>query len=124
MAPLLKRKGAEAERARKRAERKFIDLADFRIPDDPDEKRKHLKVAEIHRFEDLRNINEHLYNGDVVLLDCSLISDDEMQMKRIIREVRTMGREIGGDVAGISRSLIAITPSGIDIDRTRIRGSF
>lgn len=124
MAPLLKRKNSDSERNKQRAERKFIDLADFNIPDSPDGERMQLKVAEIRRFEDLIKLGEHLYNGDILVLDCTSVSSDDLQMRRIIQEVRTMGRDIDGDVAGITKNLIVITPRGVAINRNRIRGSF
>lgn len=124
MAPLLKRKGSDGERNKARPERKFIDLADFRIPDVPETDRTHMKVAEIHRFEDVMRVSEYIYNGDILILDCSSVSNDELEMRRIIQEVRSIGREVEGDVAGITKNFIAITPRGISIDRNRIRASF
>lgn len=124
MAPLLKRKSSDTDKSRQRPEKKFIDLSDFTVPDVSDGERKHLKVAEIQRYEDLVRISDYVYNGDILILDCTPVVDDELQMRRIIQEVRTIGRDVGGDVAGITKNLIAITPRGIGIDRNRIRGSF
>ncbi len=125
MAPLLKKKSWDGDKGKPRPERKFIDLADFKLPDIADgDNSKHLKVAEIHRLEDLMKISEYVYNGDIMILDCTPIAGDDLQMKRIIQEVRSIGRDVDGDVAGITRNLIAITPSGIGIDRNRIRSSF
>ncbi len=124
MAPLLKKKSPEGDRGKQRPERKFIDLADFKIPEPQDSDRKHLKVAEIHRYEDLMKVSDYVYNGDILILDCTPVAGDELQMRRIIQEVRTIGRDVDGDVAGIAKDLIAITPRGVGIDRNRIRGSF
>ncbi len=125
MAPLLKKKAWEGDKGKHRAERRFIDLADFKVPDMVDgDSSKHLKVAEIHRFEDLMKISDYVYNGDIMILDCTPLAGDDLQMKRIIQEVRSIGRDVEGDVAGITRNLIAITPRGIGIDRNRIRSSF
>lgn len=124
MAPLLRKKSLDGEKGKPRPERKFIDLADFRVPDPQDPDRKHLKVAEIHRYEDLMKVSDYVYGGDILILDCTPVSTDELQMRRIIQEVRTIGRDVEGDVAGISKDLIAITPKGVGIDRNRIRGSF
>lgn len=125
MAPLLKKKAWDGEKGKPRPERKFIDLADFKFPDASEgSDSKRLKVAEIHRFEDLMKISDHVYNGDIMILDCTPIAGDDLQMRRIIQEVRSIGRDVDGDVAGITRNLIAITPKGIGIDRNRIRSSF
>lgn len=124
MAPLLRKKSLESDKGKPRPERKFIDLADFRVPDPQDSDRKHLKVAEIHRYEDLMKVSDFVYNGDILILDCTPVATDELQMRRIIQEVRTIGRDVEGDVAGISKDMIAITPRGMGIDRNRIRNSF
>lgn len=124
MAPLLKRKSSDPDKGKLRPERKFIDLSDFNMPDNPENERMQLKVAEIRRFEDITRLGEHLYNGDILILDCTSVASDDLQMRRIVQEVRSMGRDIDGDVAGITKNLIVITPRGVAINRNRIRGSF
>jgi SepF-like predicted cell division protein (DUF552 family) len=123
MALLRKKSQSDSDRGKTEG-RKFIDLNNFRFPEEKQGVTTTLKVAEIYRFEDVRRITDHVYGGNIVLLDCSNVSNDEILMRRVIEEVKAIGRDVNGDVAGLGKNLIAITPKGIVIDRTRIRGSY
>ena len=123
MALLRKKSQSDSDRGKTEG-RKFIDLNSFRFPEEKQGITTTLKVAEIYRFEDVRRITDQVYGGNIVLLDCSNVSNDEILMRRVIEEVKAIGRDINGDVAGLGKNLIAITPKGIVIDRTRIRGSY
>jgi SepF-like predicted cell division protein (DUF552 family) len=123
MALLRKKSQSDSDRGKTEG-RKFIDLNSFRFPEEKQGVTTTLKVAEIYRFEDVRRITDQVYGGNIVLLDCSNVSNDEILMRRVIEEVKAIGRDINGDVAGLGKNLIAITPKGIVIDRTRIRGSY
>ena len=123
MALLRKKSQSDSDRGKTEG-RKFIDLNSFRFPEEKQGVTTTLKVAEIYRFEDVRRITDQVYGGNIVLLDCSNVSNDEILMRRVIEEVKAIGRDINGDVAGLGKNLIAVTPKGIVIDRTRIRGSY
>jgi SepF-like predicted cell division protein (DUF552 family) len=123
MALLKKKSQSDSERGKTEG-RKFIDLNNFRFPEEKQGVTTTLKVAEIYRFEDVRKITDQVYGGNIVLLDCSNVSNDEILMRRVIEEVKAIGRDVNGDVAGLGKNLIAITPKGIVIDRNRIRGSY
>ena len=123
MALLKKKSQSDSERGKTEG-RKFIDLNNFRFPEEKQGVTTTLKVAEIYRFEDVRRITDQVYGGNIVLLDCSNVSNDDILMRRVIEEVKAIGRDVNGDVAGLGKNLIAITPKGIVIDRNRIRGSY
>ncbi|WP_393971524.1 cell division protein SepF [Oxyplasma meridianum] len=121
---LLRKKSQSGSDRGKIEGRKFIDLNNFRFSDEKPDVTTTLKVAEIYRFEDVRRITDHVYGGNIVLLDCSNISNDDLLMRRVIEEVKAIGREANGDVAGLGKNIIAITPKGIVIDRNRIRAPY
>ncbi len=123
MALLRKKSQSDSDRGKTEG-RKFIDLNNFKFPEEKQGVTTTLKVAEIYRFEDVRRITDQVYGGNIVLLDCSNVSNDDILMRRVIEEVKAIGRDVNGDVAGLGKNLIAITPRGIVIDRTRIRGSY
>jgi uncharacterized protein len=83
-----------------------------------------VRIAEILRFEDLHQISKMAYQGDIVLLDYTSISNDQIAMKRMSLDLKNVAKDTGGDVAGIAKNLLAITPAGIRIDRQKIRPSF
>jgi uncharacterized protein len=83
-----------------------------------------VRLAEILRFEDLHQISKLAYQGDIVLLDYTSIANDQIAVKRMSVDLKNVTKDTGGDVAGIAKNLIAITPAGIRIDRNKIRPSF
>ena len=83
-----------------------------------------VKVAEIYRYEDINDLATQVYNGNLLLLDYSSIASDELALKRITAELKSAVRDAGGDVAVVGKNLILATPTGIRIDRAKIKGNF
>ena len=83
-----------------------------------------VRLAEILRFEDLHHVTKLAYQGDIVLHDYTSISNDQIAVKRMSLDLKNVAKDTGGDVAGIAKNLLAITPAGIRIDRQKIRPSF
>jgi hypothetical protein len=84
----------------------------------------HVAVGEIQRYEDIKAISDYVYGGNVLILDFSPISDEEVILKRITNELKKMADDIGGDIAGIGNNLMVISPSGVKVDRRKIRGKY
>lgn len=84
---------------------------------------KMLKVAELHKYEDIHELVTMVYNGDILLIDYTPVSTDELLLKRVTAELKQVARDVGGDVAGLKKNLLVVTPSGFMIDRKIIRGS-
>jgi SepF-like predicted cell division protein (DUF552 family) len=83
-----------------------------------------IKVAELHRYEDLGDLTSYVYKGDILLLDFTPIANDDLTLRRITNELRAVSRDIGGDLAGISKNLLIVTPEGVKVDRTKIKGPY
>ena len=83
-----------------------------------------VKVAEVYSYEDVYNLTSQIYGGNLLLIDYGNIAKDTDSIKRIHQELRAVADEIGGDVAGIGNNVLMVTPKGITIDRTKIRGSY
>ena len=103
---------------------KFLDLAEYKFFEEDETEKNSLRVAEISKYEDVRKIADYLYNGDIIILDCSYAQRDDLNMRKIIEEIKGMGQDVGGDYAALSKTLYAITPKGITIDRRKIKSSF
>ena len=82
-----------------------------------------VRVAEIYRYEDLGDLATHVYNGDMLLIDYTALSNDELALKRITADLKNVSRDTGGDVAAIGKNWLLATPTGVKIDRNKIRGS-
>ncbi len=84
----------------------------------------HVRVGEIQRYEDLKQFTDYVYGGNVLLLDFSPIAEEEVLLKRVTNDLKTLASEINGDIAGIGNNLMIISPSDVKIDRRKLRGSY
>jgi len=84
----------------------------------------HVGIGEIQRYEDIKKLSDYVYGGNVLILDFSPISDEEVILKRITNELRRIADDIGGDIAGIGNNLMIVSPNGVKIDRRKIRGKY
>jgi SepF-like predicted cell division protein (DUF552 family) len=112
-------KGAEADH--------YIDLGEMVFEDDLGAitgSRSMIKVAEIIKYEDVSNVTTHLYNGNVLILDYTALSSDELALKRITADLKVVAADINGDVAALGKNFIIATPQGVKIDRTKIKAPF
>lgn len=106
---------------------KFIDLGEMDVADLEMEGAGgafQVKVAEIHRFEDLSNVTTEVYKGHVLVVDFGAISSDDTAMRRMSNELKAVARDVHGDVAGIAKNMLVVTPGGVTIDRKVLRGPF
>ncbi|MEM2868840.1 MAG: cell division protein SepF [Thermoplasmata archaeon] len=101
----------------------YIDLGAMKFEDEiPAGATTTVKVAELHRHEDLPDLMNLVYNGHIVVIDISTLGADELALRRVTNEIKNVTRDTGGDAAGISKNMIMVTPRGITIDRKVIRG--
>lgn len=106
----------------------YIDLTDMVFEDEGlaglDGARTVVRVGELFRYEDLSTLTSQVYAGAIVIIDYTSVSNDDLTMKRITAELKNVARDVDGDVAGIGKNLLMVTPQGIKIDRNKIKGGF
>ena len=106
---------------------KFIDLGEMDLSEfelEGGSSATQVKVAEIHRFEDLANVTTEVYKGNILVVDFGAISSDDTAMRRMSSELKAVARDVKGDVAGIAKNMLVVTPGGMGIDRKVLRGPF
>ena len=81
----------------------------------------YVKVAELQRFDDIKEYAKYIYEGNMVILDVSPISIDDIEVERAANELKRIIKDINGDIAGLDRHHFILTPSGVKIDRRKIR---
>lgn len=108
----------------RRRDGEYIDLAEETGGMEETEPMMHVKVAELQDYEDLKDFTGYVYNGDILILDTAQMSSDDLELERITNELKRVVGDIGGDIAGLGRNLLIVTPSGIKVDRRKIRGTF
>jgi SepF-like predicted cell division protein (DUF552 family) len=84
----------------------------------------YVRVGEIQRYEDLKDFTDYVYGGNVLILDFSPIAEEEVILKRITNDLKTLAKEINGDLAGIGNNLMIIAPSDVKVERRKLRGKF
>ncbi len=100
----------------------YIDLGELmESVDISEETDTVIKVAEIHRYEDIRNMTDELYNGNILLVDTESIAGNQDALKRVHNELTAVANDVSGDVAAVGQNFIAVTPSRIGIDRKKIK---
>ncbi len=81
----------------------------------------YVRVAEIHKYDELRELANYVYRGNMLLLDFTPIAQDEVILKRVTGELKKLVTDIGGDIAGLGKTMFIVTPTGMAIDRTKYR---
>ena len=105
----------------------FLDLGSIQFEDEAGAlagNKGTSRRAEILRFEDLHAVTKLAYQGDIVIVDYTSISNDQNAVRRMSMDLKNVAKDTGGDVAGIAKNLLALTPAGIRIDRQKLRPSF
>ena len=106
----------------------YIDLTDMVFEDegvfDTEGSKTVVKVGEMFRYDDLSNLTSQVYNGNILILDYTSVANDDLTMKRLTAELKNVARDVDGDVAGVGKNLLMVTPRGIKIDRNKVKGGF
>jgi len=110
------------------AAEQYIDLTDMAFDDEGlaglENAKTVVKVGEMFRYEDLSPLTNEVYNGNIVVVDYTSIANDDLTMKRVTAELKNVARDVDGDVAGVGKNLLMLTPRGVKIDRNKLRGGF
>jgi SepF-like predicted cell division protein (DUF552 family) len=102
------------------ADQEFIDLRGFEGPDASDAPFE-VRVAEMHQVEDIKALSGLVYDGDMLIIDFSPIADDEVSLQRVTKEFKKIADDVDGDVAGLGDETLIVTPSGVRVDRRKVR---
>ena len=99
-----------------------ISLEDYDevIEDAPAE--TYIRVAELSNLDGIPDLRKEIYDGNIVIVDISLIKRDKMILERALRDLRDVVSDVHGDIAGLGEDMVITTPTGIRIDRTRLGG--
>jgi SepF-like predicted cell division protein (DUF552 family) len=82
-----------------------------------------LRMADLAKIEIMPEIQQEIYNGNIVLVDIGRIKRDKTALDKAIAELKKTVEEVSGDIAGIGDDLVAVVPDGIKIDRENIVGA-
>jgi SepF-like predicted cell division protein (DUF552 family) len=100
--------------------RKYIDLNEYQFADEPGAGIS-VKIGELIKFEEVPQFSEIVLDGDVLILDYGAIQSDELQLRRIVSELKRSTGDNGGDVVALGNKYLIVTPRGMKIDRNKVR---
>lgn len=108
---------------RKAKDNGYIDLGEYMQEVAPAETAAamYIKVADLVKLEDLRGFTEYVYKGNMLILDFSAIAEDEVTLRRATNDLKSVVTDVGGDIAGFGKNLLLVTPTGVKIDRTKLK---
>ena len=81
-----------------------------------------VKVVEVTGINEIPEIRRQVYEGNIAIADIAFIKHDKITMDRILKELRQLADDVGGDIVGLGEDYVIITPTGIKIDRNKIKG--
>lgn len=117
-----KRTSKKKKKGEKFGQEEYIDLGELvERSDEEIEADVMIKIAEVHRYQDVRDVVDHVYDGNILLVDTESIAGNEDVLKKVQSELKAAASDINGDVAAIGNHFIAVTPAGIGIDRKKIK---
>lgn len=106
-----------------RKDNDYIDLGQYLQEQTPAESpaSMYVKVADLTKIEDLRAYGDYVYKGNMLILDFSSIAEDEVMLRRTTNELKAIVTDVGGDLAGFGKNLLLVTPTGVKVDRQKLR---
>ena len=81
-----------------------------------------VKVAEVTGIGEVSEIRRQIYEGNIVIADIAYIRHEKLTLDRILRDLKQLAEDIDGDIVGLGDDYVIITPTGIKVDRNKIKG--
>lgn len=82
-----------------------------------------VRVAELTGLAEVPRIKKEIYDGNIIVADIAFLRHDKLTLDRILKDLKQLAEEINGDIVGLGEDYVLITPTGIKVDRNKIRGS-
>lgn len=81
-----------------------------------------IKVAEVTGLNEVPEIRRQIYEGNIVIADIAFLRHDKLTLDRILKDLRQLAEDVNGDIVGLGEDYVVVTPTGIRVDRNKIRG--
>ncbi|MDG5778593.1 cell division protein SepF [Haloarculaceae archaeon H-GB2-1] len=79
-----------------------------------------IRIAKIGDKQDVIDIKDAVYEGDVVVADITRHTTKDRTMEHISDELKQVANEVGGDIVQKDEDQLIITPTGVSISRERL----
>ncbi|MCK4613280.1 MAG: cell division protein SepF [Thermoplasmata archaeon] len=124
MAPLFKPDRKKGTGYEEEIEEEYINLGDLLAKERGDRgvpASLYIKVADMNDVTDMQVLSKYVYDGNILILNITNIVRDEERFKDLTAELTKLVKDVDGDLAGVGPQMLVVTPSGIKIDRERIK---
>ena len=81
---------------------------------------RQVRIARISDKQDVIEIKDAVYDGDVVVADITRHSTQDRTKEHISDELKQVANEVGGDIVQKDDDQLIITPAGVGIARERL----
>jgi len=95
-----------------------LDAGDLQVADV--EADMQVRIANIGEKNDVIDIKDAVYDGDIVVADITRHTTRDRTMEHITDELKQVAREVGGDIVQKDDDQLIITPGGVSISRERL----
>jgi uncharacterized protein len=99
-----------------------IDLSKYEEVLEEEPAETYVKIAEVSSINQISQLKQEIYNGNILMIDISSIRGDDLLRDRVLKELKDVVIDVHGDIAGVKGSTVIVTPTGIKIDRSKIFG--
>ena len=99
-----------------------IDLSKYEEVLEEEPAETYVKIAEVSSLNQISQLKQEIYNGNILMIDISSIRGDDLLRDRVLKELKDVVIDVHGDIAGVKGSTVIVTPTGIKIDRSKIFG--
>ena len=79
-----------------------------------------VRFAEISDKNDVIDIKDAVYDGDIVVADIIRHTTSDRTMEHISDELKQVANEVGGDIVQKEDDQIIVTPGGVGISRAKL----
>jgi len=79
-----------------------------------------IRFAEISDKNDVIDIKDAVYDGDIVVADIIRHTTSDRTMEHITDELKQVASEVGGDIVQKEDDQLIVTPGGVAISRSKI----
>ncbi|MFB6184585.1 MAG: cell division protein SepF [Haloarculaceae archaeon] len=98
----------------------YVELDAAAFDGAPPEAKLRIRIAKIGDKQDVVDIKDAVYDGDVVIADITRHTTKDRTMEHISDELKQVVKEVGGDIVQKDEDQLIITPTGVSISRKRL----
>ena len=92
---------------------KEITMGSGKIPEE--DNYAYLKSIKLSSEEDVEKITKEIVKGNLIVVNIRKIFPDKARIRNIVRKIKTIVGETGGDMCRVSNEKLLIVPEGMEI---------